>query len=120
MTQPVIDQLIVSFYWKHTKENLNMPLPGGATDKFGNRYEGRWTVACMVEVMDDRADAIRIEPPGPQGEGVEFWLRRKDTIEYHQVKRQHGAKGYWPLAELNRLNVLPHFWEKLKDSKAWS
>ena len=41
-----------------------MPLPGGATDKFGNRYEGRWTVNCMIDVMDERADAIRLEPLG--------------------------------------------------------
>jgi hypothetical protein len=49
-----------------------MPLPGGATDKFGNRYEGRWTVFCMIDVMDERADAIRLEPPGEEGEGIEF------------------------------------------------
>src|SRR5688500_4018743 len=40
-----------------------MPLAGGASDKFGSRYEGRWTVYCMIDVMDERADAIRLEPP---------------------------------------------------------
>ena len=77
-----------------------MPLPGGPTDKFGNRYEGRWTVACMVDILDDRADAIRIEPPGIEGEGVEFWLRKGSVYEYHQVKRQHSASGRWTLADL--------------------
>ena len=41
-----------------------MPLPGGPTDKFGNRYEGRWTVLQMAEVLDERADSLRLEPPG--------------------------------------------------------
>ena len=38
-----------------------MPLPGGASEKFGNRYEGRWTVMCMLDVMDGEADSIRLE-----------------------------------------------------------
>lgn len=29
-----------------------MRLPGEATDKFGNRYEGRWTVYCMADLLD--------------------------------------------------------------------
>lgn len=49
-----------------------MLLPGGAADKFGNRYEGLWTVACMLDVIDELSDSIRLEPPGPEGEGVEF------------------------------------------------
>jgi hypothetical protein len=75
------------------KENTNMPLPGGATDKFGNRYEGRWTVMCMIDVLDEEADAIRLEPPGVEGEGIEFWVRRGEARAYHQVKRQHSASG---------------------------
>ena len=47
-----------------------MPLPGGAAEKFGNRYEGRWTVACLLDVMDEKASSIRLEPPGPEEQGV--------------------------------------------------
>lgn len=95
-----------------------MPLPGGATDKFGNRYEGRWTVACMIEVMDENADSIRLEPPGKEGEGIEFWLATGDSREYHQVKRQHGASGRWTLADLESKEILSNFWGKLKASTA--
>jgi len=70
-----------------------MPLPGGAAEKFGNRYEGRWTVACLLDVMDERADSVRLEPPGLEGQGVEFWITKRGIREYHQVKRQH----YWAL-----------------------
>ncbi len=49
-----------------------MPLPGGPADKSGNSYEGRWTVNSMVEIIAGRALSIRIEPLGPEGEGIEF------------------------------------------------
>ena len=51
-----------------------MPLPGGAADKVGIRYESLWTVNCMIDVMDESADSIRLEPPGEEGDGIEFWL----------------------------------------------
>jgi hypothetical protein len=95
-----------------------MPLPGGSADKFGNRYEGRWTVFCMLDVMDERANSIRLEPPGAEGEGIEFWVRRGERREFHQVKRQHSASGRWTLAELGREHVLAHFREKLYDPEA--
>ncbi|HBE18739.1 MAG TPA: hypothetical protein DDW51_14280 [Cyanobacteria bacterium UBA11367] len=94
-----------------------MPLSGGATDKFGNRYEGRWTVFFMVDVMDENADAIRLEPPGEEGEGVEFWISKGDSREYHQVKRQYSG-GNWTLANLERKQVLSNFWKKLKIARA--
>lgn len=95
-----------------------MPLPGGAADKFGNRYEGRWTVACLLEVLSERAESLRIEPPGVEGEGAEFWLRRHEGREYHQVKRQHGGQGRWSLSDLDREGVLTRFFEKLDDPTA--
>ena len=69
-----------------------MPIPGGAADKLGNSYEGLWTVGCLAMVLDEHANAIRLEPPGAEGEGIEFWLRTRDSLEYHQVKRQQGAR----------------------------
>ncbi|MEA5540398.1 hypothetical protein VB834_15335 [Limnoraphis robusta Tam1] len=94
-----------------------MPLPGGAADKFGNRYEGHWTVHCMIDVMDEKANSIRLEPPGKEGEGVEFWLDFQDRREYHQVKRQQ-SDGQWRLADLNSKGVLANFWHKLQTSTA--
>ena len=82
-----------------------MPLPGGAAEKFGNRYEGRWTVACLLDVMDEKADSIRLEPPGPEGQGIEFWITKQGIREYHQVKRQHTI-GHWTLHTLAGEGVL--------------
>ena len=85
-----------------------MPLKGGASDKFGIRYEGRWTVFNMADVVDERANAIRLEPPAVEDEGAEFWVRRGALLEYHQVKRQYGTEGRWTIASLKarRLAVL--------------
>ncbi|HEX2265790.1 MAG TPA: hypothetical protein VHH14_05855, partial [Solirubrobacterales bacterium] len=64
-----------------------MPLPGGPSDKYGNRYEDRWTVYRALDVLREEAQAIRPEPPKPEGEGVDFWVRYPDYVEFHQVKR---------------------------------
>ena len=93
-----------------------MPLPGGAAEKFGNRYEGRWTVACLLDVMDEKTDSIRLEPPGPEGQGFEFWTAKQGVREYHQVKRQHSI-GHWTLHTLEKERVLTNFTARLQDPK---
>ena len=39
-----------------------MPLPGGPSDKAGNRYELIWTVRCMIRVMREAAECIHLDP----------------------------------------------------------
>jgi hypothetical protein len=91
-----------------------MPLPGGATDKYGNRYEGRWTAFCMAQILDENACSIRFEPPGADDKGFEFWITRKDRIEYHQVKRQKSRGGSWTLRNLSEEGILQNFLNKLR------
>jgi hypothetical protein len=93
-----------------------MPLPGGASDKAGNRYEGAWTVRCLVEVLDETADWIRLEPPGEEGDKAEFVLQKRERSEHHQVKRQLTGKGHWTVADLIQKGVLRRMGEKLEDS----
>ncbi|MBD2394499.1 hypothetical protein H6G11_09565 [Cyanobacterium aponinum FACHB-4101] len=107
-----------------------MSLAGGASDKFGNFYEGLWTVKCFLDILDEQADSIRLEPPNE--EGFEFWLRKleneeedwdgvtfktyKDDIyEYHQVKTKSDKQ--WTISSLedNKIKVLSHFKKKLND-----
>jgi hypothetical protein len=92
-----------------------MSLPGGETDKIGNRYEGRWTVACMIDVMDEKADSIRLETPGE--DAFEFFVRRDGRLECHQVKRQKGGRGRWTLSALQdkQVQVLSDFWKSLSN-----
>jgi hypothetical protein len=82
------------------------PRPGGEADKFGNRYEGRWTVRQVLEILQGAAVSIVVEPIGEIGEGVEFSLERSDVTEVHQVKRQIGTANEWELHVLNSRGVL--------------
>ena len=95
-----------------------MPLPGGLSDKIGNRYEDRWTVRCVFDVLDNKAEAIRLEPPSADDDGVEFWVQYADRIEYHQCKRQRTREGVWNLTALGAAGVLSAFLSKLSDPQS--
>jgi len=88
-----------------------MPLPGGSSDKVGNRYEARWTVDRMIAVLTGKSESIRLEPPASIDHGFEFFLRRGSVLAYHQVKRQQAGNGHWTLADLAA--VLENFRSKL-------
>ena len=90
-----------------------MPLPGPASAKYGDRYEGKWTVYCLAQVIAEAAHEIRLEDPGPEGEGCEFWLKKAEGItEYHQVKRQHATPAAWTIGNLKSEGVLQTAYEK--------
>ncbi len=95
-----------------------MPLPGGPADKFGNRYEGLWTVKCIIDILDEQADSIRLEPFGEEGKGVEFWLQIKDIRQYHQLKRQNTT-GHWTITNLLNENILSNFRNKLEETSTY-
>jgi hypothetical protein len=78
-----------------------MPLPGGASDKFGNRYEHRWTISQLVQMLHGNAESIRIEDPGTTK--AEFVLVKVGKRELHQAKRSH-PDGKWSLATLGDAN----------------
>jgi hypothetical protein len=82
-----------------------LALTGGVADKFGNRYEGRWTVACMAGVLDDRWTSITLEPY--DGFKIEFTGVCSDGSEqHHQAKRRAPGEGSWSLAALDREGLL--------------
>ena len=96
---------------------MDIPLPGGEADKVGNRYELIWTVRCMIDIMNERADSMQLEPLGKEGDGAEFWLQKGEMKEYHQIKRQHSKQGNWSLADLERERILTRFVEKIQLSE---
>ena len=91
-----------------------MPLSGDASTMVGISYELAWTVRCLVRVMEGEAISIRLQPPGQDGEGIEFYVKTHLGIEYHQAKNQITGKGKWSLGELASRGVLTHFDEKLR------
>ncbi|MEU6225026.1 ATP-binding protein [Streptomyces sp. NPDC047042] len=81
------------------------PRPGGETDKFGNRYEGAWTVRHLLYVLLGEAQSIKIEDIDELGKGAEFTYRHGDTVEVHQVKRQNGNANSWNVRSLHKKEI---------------
>lgn len=88
-----------------------MPLKGGASDKYGNRFEGYWTVDRILDIIDEDSDTITLEPVG-EGKGLEFFMRKGTDKEFHQVKRQR-TEGQWTISNLKP--ILTNFYRKLKE-----
>ncbi len=93
-----------------------MPLSGGPADKIGNRYENMWAVLQMARVMAEKAESIRLEPPGEEGIGAEFWVQTREGREYHQAKLQAPGRGNWTVARLDAEGVLKGFRTHLEAS----
>jgi hypothetical protein len=76
-----------------------MPRPGGEADKLATIYEGVWTVDILLDLLEDAAVALTVEPL-EESLGVEFDVTRPDgTREYHSVKRQ-TSESEWSIAKL--------------------
>ncbi|MEX3104024.1 hypothetical protein [Streptomyces sp. ST1015] len=86
------------------------PRPGGETDKFGNRYEGAWTIRHALYVLLGSGTSLCVEPAGPLGDGVEFVYRHAHGTEAHQVKRQNRNANAWNVTSLRDKGV----WETLR------
>src|SRR5207245_2890808 len=83
---------------------------GGMWDKLGNRFEARWTVKALTEVLEGRAESVTLEPP--TDEGFEFTLKRSQASEHHQCKRQLASTSDWQLNDL--LSILEAFAHRLR------
>lgn len=84
------------------------PRPGGEADKFGNRYEGTWTIRQVLLILSGAAEAITVEPAGDLADGVEFVLRVRGVDEVHQLKRQNKLVNNWSIDSLNSIGVWQH------------
>jgi hypothetical protein len=52
-----------------------MPYPsGGRADKLGNRFEFRWAVYQILQVMDEKIDYFILEALGDDEQGVDIWI----------------------------------------------
>jgi hypothetical protein len=80
--------------------------PGGETDKFGNLYEGAWTIHHLLLVLSGGAEAITVEDVGEIAQGAEFTLRRNAAAEVHQVKVKYRNANGWTPKTLQSEHVL--------------
>lgn len=86
------------------------PRHGGEADKFGNRYEGAWTVRHLLYVLLGTAQSVTVEDIDDLAEGAEFTFRHGGTVEVHQLKRQNGNANSWTVQSLQDKQI----WQKVR------
>jgi hypothetical protein len=85
---------------------------GGIADKLGNRYEAKWAVRQLLDVIGGKAQSLRFEGIDPKFAGFEFAVQRGGIVEWHQTKiSKPGAN--WTLAALDTEGVLTAFGKRL-------
>lgn len=82
------------------------PRSGGEAAKFGDRFEGRWTVRYLLDVLFGRAETVVVEDIDDAAESVEFYATAKGAEQGHQVKRQWRANVTWPVSLLKSEGIL--------------
>lgn len=87
-------------------------IPGGIADKQGNRYEAKWLVLKLLDVLRGSASALQFEGTGAGFDGFEFLLLKETTSQWHQVKISNTA-GNWTTNRLKTLGVLDAFKKRL-------
>lgn len=88
---------------------------GGIPDKLGNRYEAKWLVRQLLDVIAGKAEWLRFEGITPQFTGFEFAIGKGGITEWHQTK-MNAPKGNWTIRALERENVLAAFRNRLEAS----
>ena len=78
-------------------------IPGGAADKAGNRYEHRWVVLRISEMLETKVSRIHLEPPGRGGTGIELTVESDGVTWGEQTK---NTAGNWTINKLTREGVL--------------
>jgi hypothetical protein len=80
-------------------------LPGGAADKLGNQFETWWTINRVSSLLRGEASRMRLEPPGDEGEGIEFWVEEGGVRWCEQVKHVPSTRS-WTIGVLKERKVL--------------
>lgn len=80
-------------------------LPGGAADKLGNQFETWWTINRISALLRGEASRMRLEPPGDEGEGIEFWIEEDGVRWCEQVKHVPSTRK-WTIGILKGRKVL--------------
>ena len=82
--------------------------PGGIANKLGNRYERKWAVRKLLEVIEGKANAMQYEGASEEFRGFEFALHQPDRVEWHQTK-VNAPNGNWTLNVPKKEGVVDAF-----------
>ncbi|OPL16008.1 MAG: hypothetical protein AVO38_01750 [delta proteobacterium ML8_D] len=83
-------------------------IPGGIAGKLGNRYEAKWLVRSLLDVIADKAHWLNFESVETEYQGFEFAIGRGEITEWHQTK-MNAPSGNWTIKELKKEGVLKAF-----------
>lgn len=70
-----------------------MTIPGGGTDKVGNRYGLRWTVRQFIRLLRDETSWIHLESFGAEGEKIEPSM---EATRAPMASTPYVAAQHWP------------------------
>ncbi len=89
---------------------------GGIADKLGNRYEAKWLVRSLIDVIADKAKWLKFEGVETEYQGFEFANARGEITEWHQTKI-NSPNGNWTINALKKEGVLKAFSDRLSADK---
>lgn len=82
---------------------------GGRADKYGNRFEVRWIVYQLLDVLEEKKDSIKIEAIGDDEVGVDIWVEFNGYKEGQQCKGRNASKEYWDISSLKKKDILKNW-----------
>lgn len=93
------------------REEREMPYEiGGRADKEGNRYEIRYVILKILEIIEEKIDYVILEAIGDDEQGVDIWIGNKDgSKEGQQCKGRNGSKDSWDYGSANSKNIFENW-----------
>lgn len=83
---------------------------GGRADKEGNRYEIKYSILKILEVIEEKIDYVILEAIGDDEQGVDVWIGKKDgSKEGQQCKGRNGSKDSWDYGSANSKNIFENW-----------
>lgn len=87
---------------------------GGRADKLGNRFEVRWVIYQLMEILEEKIDYVILEALGDDERGVDVWIgKTNNTKEGQQCKGRNGSKEIWDFASVNGRGIFKNWKHQL-------
>lgn len=88
----------------------------GRSDKLGNRYEYRWGVYQILQIVKEKIASIKIEAIGDDEKGMDIWVYQFDgTKEGQQCKIRNASNPNWTISSAEQLSIFSN-WKFQLDS----
>ena len=98
---------MIYHYIRNNMGDDDMPYEkGGRADKYGNRFEARWIVYQLLDVLEEKKESIIIEPIGEDEEGVDILVEFNGHKEGQQCKGRNAGKEYWDFSSIKGKGIL--------------